>query len=104
EAAYRQALDIYLEESDPREASVNATWLGKLLAETGRHDDATVILLDGALLWHQGTGAWGAADRRNLKREQAAIGPAAFHQLARAKVPRDLRSSLDSGIESAEVS
>ena len=99
EAAYRQALDIYQEESDPRQASMTATRLGLLLAETGRHADAATVLLDAALLWHQVTGGWDVGDLRNLKRERAIIGQAAFDQLAAAKIPQDLRESLDSGIE-----
>lgn len=104
ETAYRQALDIYLEESDPRQASMTATQLGLLLAETGRHTDAATVLLDAALFWHQATGGWDAGDLQNLKRERAIIGQDAFGQLAAARIPQDLRTSLDSGIDSAEDS
>jgi tetratricopeptide (TPR) repeat protein len=104
EAAYRQALDIYLEESDPRQASVSATSLGLLLAETGRHADAAAVLLDAALLWHQAIGNWDAGDLQNLKQERAVIGTTAFSRLTAAKIPQDLRTSLDSAIENAEHS
>jgi hypothetical protein len=101
EASYRQALDIFLE-SDPRQASKTTTLLGLLLAETGRHADAAATLLDAALLWHQQTGGWDANDLRNLTRERAAIGQDAFSRLVAAKVPRDLRQSLHSGIGGLE--
>jgi tetratricopeptide (TPR) repeat protein len=99
--SYQQALDIYLE-SDPRQASIVATQLGLVLAETGQHPDAAMTLMDAALLWHQLTGTWDTGDLRYLKRERAILGPAAFNQLAEAKVPRKLRQSLDSGLDSAE--
>ncbi len=104
EAAYRQAFDIYQVESDLRQASVSATQLGLLLAETGRHADATSTLLDAALLWHQAAGGWDSGDLRSLKRERTIIGLDAFEQLAAARVPSDLRTSLTSGIDSAEDS
>jgi hypothetical protein len=74
-----------------------------VLAERGSHADAARSLLDAALLWHQVTGGWDAGDLRYLKRERSIIGLTAFDQLA-ARIPQDLRSSLDSGIETAEVS
>ena len=101
EASYRQALDIYLE-VDPRQASATATQLGLVLAETGRHADAAAVLMDAALLWHQLTGGWDTGNLRYLKRERAILGQATFSQLAAAKVPQNLRQSLDSGIDSAE--
>jgi hypothetical protein len=60
------------------------------------------MLMDAALLWHQETGGWHAADLRHLKQERAVIGQDAFSQLATAKIPQDLQPSLYSGIESAE--
>ena len=81
---------------------MTATRLGLVLAETGRHADAADVLIDGALLWHQLTGGWDTGDLRYLKRERAILGQAAFDQLAAAKVPQDLRQSLDSGLDSAD--
>ncbi len=104
EAAYRQALDIFNEKSDPREASGTATQLGLLLTEAGRHAEAAAVLLEAALLWRQATGEWEIGDLRDLKEIRAIIGLAAFGQLVTAKVPPDLRASLDAGIESAEGS
>jgi tetratricopeptide (TPR) repeat protein len=99
EAAYRQAFDIYLE-TDRRQGSMSATRLGLLLAETGRHADAAAVLLDAALLWHQGTGDWDPGDLRNLRQERAAIGQAAFDQLVATKIPQDLQASLGAGVDS----
>jgi hypothetical protein len=89
-------------ESDPRQASATAARLGLVLAGAGRHDDAAVVLIDGALLWHQLTGGWDTGDLRYLRRERAILGQAAFGRLAAAKVPQDLRQSLGSGIDGAE--
>jgi hypothetical protein len=69
--------------------------LGLLLAMTGRHPGATMLLLDAALLRHDATAPWDPGDLRNLRQERATIGKAAFDQLATAKVPLDLRASLD---------
>ena len=102
EDAYRQALEIYRDKSDPRQASVTATRLGLLLAETGRHLEAAATLLNAALLRYQATGRWDPEDLRNLKRERAAIGLDPFERLTAANVPEDLRTSLNSGIESTE--
>jgi hypothetical protein len=83
---------------------MTATRLGLLLAEAGRHPDAATVLLDAALLWHQATGGWDAGDLRNLKRERAVIGQAAFDQLVAAKVPANLRTALNSGIDKSDDS
>lgn len=64
--------------------------------------DAATELLDAALLWHQATGSWDPGGLRNLKQERAIIGQAAFDRLAAAKIPQDLRTSLDAGIQNAE--
>ena len=103
EASYRQALDIY-RESDPRRASITATALGLVLAETGRHAEAAAVLLDGALARRQMTGSWAPADLRNLRREREIIGQAAFDQLVTAKVPEELRISLGPELETTEDS
>jgi hypothetical protein len=62
------------------------------------------MLLDGALLGHHATSAWEPDDLRDLKRERAILGQDAFDQQVTAKVPQDLRASLESGIENAEDS
>jgi len=100
EASYRQALDIYLG-TDPRQASTTATQLGVLLAETGRHDEAAVILIEAAVGWHQLTGDWDARDVQYLKRQRTILGQDEFGRLADAKVPQDLRQSLDSELDDA---
>ena len=99
EAGYRGALE---HETLPRRASIAATHLGRLLAQTGRHADAVTVLLDAALQWHQVTGKWDIGDLRDLKRERVIIGQAAFSQLVTAKVPQELQPLLDSGLQRAE--
>jgi tetratricopeptide (TPR) repeat protein len=101
EAAYRQALDI-LRESDARNASLVATSLGQLLSSIDRHPDATTVLLDGALLWHQLTRNWDPDDLRDLKRERQLIGEADFQQIITVKVPRDLQEALTTAIAEAD--
>jgi tetratricopeptide (TPR) repeat protein len=101
EAAYRQALDIF-RESDARNASIVATSLGQMLSSIDRHFDATTILLDGALLWHQLTGNWDPAGLRYLKRERQLIGEADFKQIITAKVPHDLQEALTTAVTKAD--
>jgi tetratricopeptide (TPR) repeat protein len=101
EASYRQALDIYLE-SNPREASVLARSLGLLLAKIDRHTDAALVLLEGALIWHQLAGNWNTADLQHLKRERQLISEASFRQMVTARVPRDLHETFTTAIDNAD--
>jgi tetratricopeptide (TPR) repeat protein len=101
EAAYKQALDNFLE-SDARNASLVATSLGGLLSSTGRHGDAAITLLNGALLWRQLTGNWDPADLRDLKRERQFIGEAAFRQLVTQKVSHGLQEALTGAVIDAD--
>jgi tetratricopeptide (TPR) repeat protein len=101
EANHRQALDIYVE-MDQEKASIEATTLGLLLAETDRHADAAIMLLGGARLWHQLTAEWDTRDLQYLKRERRLIGEADFRQIVTAKVPGELQGTLATAIDDAE--
>src|SRR5262249_141577 len=57
------------------------TGLALLLAESGRHDEAVVILLDAAVSWHQLTGSWDPEDLSYLKRERKLIKAEEFTAL-----------------------
>lgn len=96
-----KALDIFLE-SDTRNASIAATGPGRLLSSFDRHVDAAMMLLDGALLWHQLTGEWATAGLRYLKRERQLIGEAHFNQIVTAKVPRDLQEAFTVAVAKAD--
>ena len=90
---YRQAIALF-SESDRRRASQTATRLGLVLAESGRHDEATAILVDAAVGWYQLTGTWDPVDLRYLKRERELIGDEAFITLVAAKVPPEIQTAL----------
>ena len=98
EASYRQALDIYLD-TDQEKASTEATTLGLLFSEVGRHTDAATMLLDGALLWHQLTGKWDTKDLQYLKREHQLMDETDFSQIIAVKVPSDLQEALAAAID-----
>jgi tetratricopeptide (TPR) repeat protein len=101
ETNYREALDIFLE-TDKRMASVGASSLGRLLATRSRHAEATEILLDAAVSWHQLTGDWDSADLQWLKRERQHLGDTAFTPLLTTHVPQDLQKSLISAIDNSD--
>jgi tetratricopeptide (TPR) repeat protein len=100
ETNYREALDIFLE-TDKRMASAGASSLGRLLATRSRHAEATEILLDAAVSWHQLTGDWDSVDLQWLKRERQHLGDTAFTPPLTAHVPQDLQKSLISAIDNS---
>ena len=98
ETAYRQALDM-LPESDQRLTSTIKTSLGVIIAERGRHDEATAIVLEAAVAWYQLTGDWDPLDMRCLKRERRNIGDEAFMLLVATKVPHHVQTALTTAID-----
>ena len=82
EAAYRQALDIYLE-SDGRAASSTAAQLGVVLAELGRHSAAAAMLLRAAVSWRQEAGQWSSLGLHLLRQERGKLRDAEFTMLVR---------------------
>ncbi|HET7014862.1 MAG TPA: hypothetical protein VFI65_13185, partial [Streptosporangiaceae bacterium] len=99
ESAYRQALDIFLEFDDRRAASGTATRLGALLAELGRHSEATRTLLYAAVSWHQEASEWNQGDLDLLRQERQALQPAEFTALIAAEVPPELAEELTAALD-----
>jgi tetratricopeptide (TPR) repeat protein len=97
ETAYWQALDLR-RETDPRAAAATAKQLGEVLAELGKHADATAVMLYAVATWRRITGEWGIDDLQFLIRERALLEPEEFAALIEAHMPADLRAELDTAL------
>ncbi|HET9897367.1 MAG TPA: hypothetical protein VFQ44_20750 [Streptosporangiaceae bacterium] len=100
EAAYRQALDIYLE-SDPRRASGTGTRLGITLAELGRHSEAAAVLLTATVTWRQETRYRDPNNLPLLRHQRDRLETPEFTALINENVPAELREQLTAATESS---
>jgi tetratricopeptide (TPR) repeat protein len=96
---FRQALDA-LGDTDDRQAwSAIATRIGIALAQANQHQDATTILLQAAITWHQQTGRWDPQDLTWLVREREQVDPSFFAQQVSAHVPDDMQDEFSAALD-----
>jgi hypothetical protein len=99
---YRQALEIYRDTSDLRNASIVASSLGSVLVDRGRHAEAVEVLLFAAVSWRQTSKTWSDQDLYMLHRERQTIGPPAFEAHVASHVPADLTDELMTAIDQTQ--
>ncbi|WP_051768009.1 tetratricopeptide repeat protein [Amycolatopsis vancoresmycina] len=81
ERHYRQALEAFREAGDDRSASAVTTSLSRLLAETGRHDEAFAMAVDAAVSWQRLTGQFDPDDLALVAAERRHVGDDLVRQI-----------------------
>ena len=75
--------------------------LARMLARSGKHQEAVRLLVDGAVARYQETRQWDPEYLAWLHREHALVDPGEFAALVKAAVSADLIDDLSAAIEQA---